>query len=98
MTRDEALTMMSEVLDGVRRSEMAQPGEVLSSGTVLIGPGSVLDSLGFVTFVAEIEDRLNSNRSEPIELILTDIWEFNAENPSLTASILADYCAKVATT
>jgi hypothetical protein len=88
--------MMSEVLEGLRRSDMAEPGEPLTEHTVLIGAGSILDSVGFVTFVAEVEDRLNSKRDEPLELILTEIWEFNAENPSLTAGILADYCAKLA--
>ena len=95
MTRNDAVKMMSEVLEGLRRSEMAEAGVPLDESTVLIGPGSVLDSVGFVTFVAEMEDRLNTDRAEPIELILTDIWEFKSENPSLTAGILADYCARL---
>lgn len=95
MTREAALKMMAEVVEGLRRSDMAEPGAPLTEDTVLIGAGAILDSLGFVTFVAEVEDRLNSDRDEPLELILTEIWEFNAENPSLTAGILADYCARL---
>lgn len=95
MTREAALEMMAEVMEGLRRSEMAESGARLTDSSVLIGPGAILDSLGFVTFVAEVEDRLNSDRAEPLELILTEIWEFNAENPSLTAGILADYCARL---
>jgi hypothetical protein len=95
MTRDAALKMMSEVVEGLRRSGMAEPGAPVTENTVLIGAGSILDSVGFVTFIAEIEDRLSSERDEPVELILTEIWEFNAENPSLTAKILADFCASL---
>jgi hypothetical protein len=94
MKREAALSMMTEVLEGLRRSEMVEPGAPLQEGTVLIGPGAVLDSVGFVTFIAELEDVLNRDRSEPVELILTEIWDFNSENPALTASILADYCAR----
>lgn len=94
MTREHALAMMGEVLEGLRRSEMVPAGAALGPGTVLIGPGAVLDSLGFVTFIAEMEDQLNRDRAEPVELILTEIWDFSLENPTLTASILADYCAR----
>ena len=95
MTREAALALMADVIEGLRRSDMAAAGGPLTDGTVLIGPGAILDSIGFVTFVAEIEDRLSGGRGEPIELILTEIWEFNSENPSLTAGILADYCSRL---
>ena len=94
MTAEHALAMMGDVLEGLRRSEMVAAGGPLGPGKVLIGPGAVLDSLGFVSFIAEMEDRLNRDRSEPVELILTEIWDFSSENPTLTAAILADYCAK----
>ena len=94
MTREQALAMMGEVIEGLRRSAMVPAGAALGPETVLIGPGAVLDSLGFVTFIAEMEDQLNRDRAEPVELILTEIWDFSLENPTLTASILADYCAR----
>lgn len=97
MTYEAALQMMAETLEGLRRSEMAEPGAPLTADTVLIGAGAILDSLGFVTFVAEVESRINEERDEPLDLILTEIWEFNSENPSLTAGILAEYCAKLVT-
>lgn len=97
MTRDGALKMMTDVLEGLRRSEMAERGPPLTENTVLIGAGASLDSLGFVTFIAEVEERLSHDRDDPLELILTEIWEFNSENPSLTAGLLADYCAKMVT-
>lgn len=95
MTHEAALTMMAAVLEGLRRSGMAEAGQPLTKDSVLIGAGAILDSLGFVTFVAEVEDRLSHEAGTPVELILTEIWEFNTENPALTAGILADYCVKV---
>lgn len=97
MTHEAALNMMADVLEGLRRSGMAEPGPSLTRNSVLIGAGSILDSLGFVTFVAEVEDRLSNEGGTAVELILTEIWEFNTENPALTAGILADYCVKVTT-
>lgn len=97
MTSDTALQVMAEALESLRRSGIAEAGSVLTAETVLIGPDAVVDSVGFVTFVAEIEDRLSRGLDEPIELILTDIWQFNAEDPSLKAGALADYCARTLT-
>lgn len=97
MTRATALEMMADVLEGLRRSDMVDPGDPLNEDTVLIGARAVVDSVGFVTFIAEVEDRLNRERAEPIELILTDIWQFNADSPSLSAGVLADYCATIVT-
>lgn len=95
MTYEAALKMMGDVLEGLSCSEMVEPGAPLTEDAVLIGPAAILDSLGFVTFVAEVEDRLNHGRDEPLELILAEIWQFSTENPSFTAGILADYCAKM---
>ena len=95
MTREAILLMMADILEGLRRSGMAESGKALTEDDVLIGTRLILDSIGLVTFIAEVEDRINENRDEPIELILTDIWEFKSETPSLTVGMLADYCAKI---
>jgi len=94
MRPTEVLEIMADALEGLRRSEVAEPGPALNAETVLFGARAVLDSIGFVTFIAEAEDRLSEGRDTPIELVLTEIWEFSAEEPSLTAGVLANYCAK----
>ncbi|MBM4433632.1 MAG: hypothetical protein FJ028_00705 [Chloroflexi bacterium] len=94
MKRDEALELMREILEGLRRSGLAEAGDPLGAETVLIGAGAALDSVGFVTFIAELEDRLSAGRREPVELILTDVWQFNRDDPFLSAGVLADYCAQ----
>jgi hypothetical protein len=59
--------------------------------TVLLGRGTELDSLGFVSVMTEIEDRLTTARGKETMLLFDDIHAFNADKSKLTAGTLASF-------
>ncbi|MEK7084328.1 MAG: hypothetical protein AAB932_03785, partial [Patescibacteria group bacterium] len=60
-----------------------------------LGVGSPVDSIGFVTFVTELEERLIEETNKDLYLVLNEINEFNIDKPHLTADVLKDYLVKL---
>jgi hypothetical protein len=95
VTHNEALKLLQDSLDGLYESKMiAEPVQVRDS-TVLLGTGACLDSIGFITFVTEVEDRLQRDTGTDRFLVLTDIHEFNAGESSLSAGALSRYITRL---
>lgn len=90
-----ALQLMQESFDSMQRSGMFEEAVAVSSDTVILGDGSSLDSLGFVTFISDMEERVSDESGQDHYLILTDIHEFNAEEAFLSAGTLAHYIEKI---
>ncbi|HEX9484093.1 MAG TPA: hypothetical protein VF929_05910 [Gemmatimonadaceae bacterium] len=65
--------------------------------TQLLGPNSLLDSIAFVTFMVELEDRITQTL-EPdapmFSLSIGDIHDFNPDKASLTTGTLADFTVR----
>ena len=90
-----ALQLMQESFDSMQRSGMLDDAVVVNSDTVILGSGSALDSLGFVTFISDMEERVSDAAGQEHYLILTDIHDFNAEQSFLSAGTLAQYIEKL---
>jgi hypothetical protein len=75
----------------LQRSGLIEQGVTLNKETVLLGTGSVLDSVAFVTLIADLEERLNRETGQELSLVLDEIHEFNANVPHLTAETLSKY-------
>lgn len=95
MTELHAFEIIQEALDSLQRIGLLAQPVAAQADTVLFGVGSPLDSIGFVTFITEMEDRLSRETGREIYLIIKEIHEFNAETPYLTAGTLARYIAKL---
>ena len=85
--------MMQEIFDSLIRSGLvaAQEQPAIRDETVLLGAGSLLDSIAFVTFVTELEDRLTAERGEDVFLVLKDIHDFEPAAATLSCGTLARY-------
>jgi acyl carrier protein len=59
--------------------------------TQLFGSGSHLDSMAFVSFVTDVEERLSQISAPDFFIVLSDIEELFPEAPSLTADMFAEY-------
>ena len=90
-----ALKLMQESFDSMQRSGMLEEAITVNSDTIILGSGSSLDSLGFVTFISDLEERVSAETDKEHYLILTDIHEFNAEQTFLSAGTLAQYVSKM---
>jgi hypothetical protein len=78
------------------RAGLIEIDMTVTGDTVLLGAGSQLDSIAFVTFVTEMEDRLNRETGQELYLVLTDIHEFNMDSAQLSVDTLARYVVKLA--
>jgi acyl carrier protein len=77
------------------RSGMMSEATDVNQETVILGSGTPLDSLGFVTFISDLEERVSVQTGQDVFLILTEIHEMNADRACLSAGTLASYIETV---
>jgi len=96
MTTEIAFQIIQDSFSSLYRSGMLEEDMAIEENTVILGAKSPLDSIGFVTFITDLEDRISSATDKEIYLVLTEIHEFNADHQYLTAGTLADYIVHIA--
>jgi len=79
----------------LQRELAAAVKEGTAPDTVIFGADSPLDSIGFVTFVTDMEDRLSAATGKEISITLLDIDDFNESDPHLTVKRLADFLVRL---
>jgi hypothetical protein len=95
MTREKAFQLMQVSLDSLQRSGVVTEKIEVRSETVILGSRSSLDSLGFVTFISDLEERVSSESGKEHYLILSDIHSLNADQTYLSAATLAEYIERI---
>jgi acyl carrier protein len=95
MTEERAFELIVASLGKLKESKMLESDVELNTETILLGVGSPLDSIGFVTFVTDLEDLISSEAKEDLYLVLNEIDEFNINKPHLCLGALAKYCVKL---
>lgn len=96
ITNERSIELIQESIHGLRRAGLLDHELVVDPSTVLLGMGSELDSVAFVTLISDLEERLSRETGEDLFLVLDDLHEFNGENPSLTVRSLAPYLVELA--
>lgn len=89
MTRDQILAVIFEAVD--RANELREPDQWIgrSEDAGLFGPEGVLDSLGLVSLVLDVEDAINSACG--VRLVLADERALaRRQSPFRNARALAD--------
>ena len=92
---EKAVELIQNSLDNLADSGMVSGKVSVNLETVLLGVGATLDSLGFVTFVTDLEERLSRELGREVFFVLDDIQDFNITNPFLSASVFANYMVKL---
>jgi hypothetical protein len=96
LTKDQAVEIMQQVFDSLCRSGIVEEESVkISEETVLLGKDSKLDSIAFVTFITNLEDRVSEIVNKDVSLIIDKIHEINKDQSSLEVGTLASYLIKV---
>ena len=95
MTNLSALKLMQDSFDSMQRSGMMEDVVTVTPDTVILGSGSSLDSLGFVTFISDLEERICAESGMELYLVLTEIHDFNADQAFLSTGTLAQYIEKI---
>ena len=96
LSDEQALQLVVDSISSLRRTGMIEAEVQVAGDTVLLGYGSIFDSIAFVTFITDVEDRLNQKTGQDLYLVLTDIHEFNPESGYLSADMLARHIAYLA--
>ena len=95
MEKDQILALLLESVRSLRRSGIIEVDMNVAPDTVLLGTGSSLDSMGFVTFVTDVEERLNRATGKDLYIVLTELEELYPGAAQLTASMFADYLVQL---
>ena len=95
MTKERAFQLIAEAFKTLKETGMLEEDVTLNSETILLGTESPLDSIGFVTFVTELEERIIEETKKDIYLVLDEISEINVDKPYLSVEALAQYIVKL---
>jgi acyl carrier protein len=91
-----AFEMIQDSLNDMQQARVLDAEVELQDDTVLLGSGSPLDSLAFVTLISELESRLAGATNRDIYLSFDQISAERPELDRLSAATLADYMSQVA--
>jgi hypothetical protein len=94
MNRFQVMALVQEAFDALGKADLIPSDVQVDDDTDLLGPETMLDSIAFVTFIVEVEDRLaaaGGDSGESVSLAINEIHEFNPDKSRLTAGALVDY-------
>ena len=92
MDKQQAIRLVYETIDQINPQLAAARRLPKSAGTVLVGPGGSLDSLGLITFVVALEERVGDTLARSVQL-LDETALSDPTGPFHTVDTLADYVA-----
>lgn len=95
VTYERALELTRSALDGLNEGGLLDVRIDVTPDTPLLGGNSQLDSIGLVTFVSDLEERLQRETGRDVFLVLADVHKFNAGASHLTVAALARYIEHV---
>jgi acyl carrier protein len=96
ITHERSIALIQESISSLRKAGLLDHDLVIDESTVLLGMGSELDSIAFVTLISDLEDRLSRETDGDKFLVIDDLHEFNGAEPSLTVRTLAPYLVEIA--
>ena len=96
ISHERSIELIQESIHGLRRAGLLDGDLSIDEDTVLLGMGSELDSIAFVTLMSDLEDRLTRETGRDQFLVLDELHEFNGEEPSLSVRTLAPYLVEIA--
>lgn len=83
--------LVEQCLEDLNQNGSINLENALSEEQNLLGNDAILDSVSFITFILELEERLTEEFETSFELLLDEIPGFSVDNPSLSIDGLIDY-------
>ena len=79
LSHESAIQVIQKSFDSLQRAGLVAKEVSVQDSTVLLGSGSPFDSIAFVTFITELEDRLNREENrDDLYRVLNDISTGNS--------------------
>lgn len=93
LSEERIVALMQDCATELYRGKVFESELTVKPETILLGADSPLDSIGFVTFVSEIENRINDETGKDVSISLMEVEGMDENNPHMTAGKLAAYIA-----
>ena len=93
--RSDALQAIRGSLESINSERSAEDQIPVSDETALLGRDAALDSLAFVTFVADLEERLRSSTGRDFVLV-GEAVAHAGKHPFRSVAALADHIVEMA--
>ncbi len=87
--------ILSSALEKLVKEKMLPENIQFLDDTQLLGPCSLIDSIGFVTLITSIEDSLSDSCDRPIYLLVDEIPGVNVDMPILTLAMMREHLASL---
>jgi 2-phospho-L-lactate transferase/gluconeogenesis factor (CofD/UPF0052 family) len=92
---ERALQLIQNSMSSLHRGGLLEQDVTVRGDTVLLGSGSPLDSIGFITFITDLEERLSRETNEEVFLVVDEFHEFNGDNPVLSVDTMARFVVQL---
>jgi len=83
--------IIQESIDSLFRSELISDKVTITNETILLGKGSVLDSVAFITLFSEIEDRLTEKTGTEVFIDFNKLHDFNTDKSQLNVITFIEF-------
>jgi acyl carrier protein len=90
LSTNEIAQVIFESLGALNEERPPEKHIPISEQTVLMGAGTYLDSLGFIVFLTNVEERMSQATGEQLEDIF-DLDQFGTDSPFKNVATLTAY-------
>ena len=87
--------LIIQALERIRKSGIVTADFPIDDNTVLLGMGSPVDSIAFVTLISDLEQSIETELGREFFLVMTDIHDLNEGKAELRIGDLAKSIAKI---
>lgn len=95
MTEQKIKELIFESLKKIKNSDLVQGDFELNDDTILLGMGGPIDSIAFVAFVADLEERIEDETHKEFVVRLQEIHNLNEGKNALIVKDMARLLAKI---
>ena len=95
MNEIESIGLIEESMRKLESEKMIDGVLYFSESLPLLGPGTQLDSLGFISFLTDLEERISLKTNKETYIVLNNIENFDISQSKLTVLQLAQHIVKL---
>lgn len=97
LTKEQVKDIIAAAARSVSERDDVNESTGVEDGTVLLGAKSVLDSIAFVNFTTDLEERITREIGRPFVIRLHEIHALNKGRPALTVGDFTEIVAMLLT-
>jgi acyl carrier protein len=95
MNEEKAFEVIKASLEELKQTDIIENDIDMDEQTLLLGENSALDSMAFVAFLTDLEERINDQHGRGVSIVLNDIEGFNTYQPHLTVQHIIRYILRI---